>query len=295
MFELKTPKLIAFCDRVLGVRGNWRAANFMRINTRIFSLLLYFLTLGLFFLYSAMTLSNSMAAARIVTKFSTRFERLKLDNIPNNHIESFIPGDRTTVDIMQLIPPNRLVQLSQKFKTALQKNSDREWLSTLIKNTPTGQPLPYDPRLGVSQTEYQEFLSLSTQLTMKKIGNSTLKVKREGTKFVFIGDDSLTNLSGIKLDRDRNLLETPYGATTEITEVVADPERQRLTGAWHGVTWKLERFDRHTDSQIKVQFSLGKLTQTGRGILHYEVTRISNRAVAKTTPLILQYDLPQSP
>jgi hypothetical protein len=265
----------------------------MKINPNKFSLSLYFLALGWLFLYSATTLNHSIAASPTSVKSPTHINQIKFYDITND-IEILIPGDRTTVDLMQLIPPHRLVELSQKFKTALQKHADREWLSTLIKNTPAGQPLAYDPRLGVSQTEYQEFLNLSTQLKMEKVGTSTLQVKREGKKFVFVGSDSLTNLTGIKLDVERNLLETPYGTITEPTEVLADAKRQRLTGTWNGVTWKLEQFDRDTDSQIKVQFSLGKLTQTGRGILHYEVIRISDRAVAKATPLILQYDLPQS-
>lgn len=31
-------------------------------------------------------------------------------------------SNRTTVDLMQIVPPIRLVELSQKFKIALQKN-----------------------------------------------------------------------------------------------------------------------------------------------------------------------------
>lgn len=265
----------------------------MKINLNKSSLSLYFLVLGSFFLYSITIFNTSIAASHTSNKSLNHFNRLQIYKI-HNDIEFLIPGDRTTVDLMQLVPPHRLVELSQKFKTALQKHADREWLSTLIKNTPPGQPLAYDSRLGVSQTEYQEFLNLSKKLTMKKVGKSNLTVKQEREKFVFIGSDSLSDLTGIKLDLDRNLLETPYGTTTELTEVSADPERQRLTGTWNGVTWKLAQFDRNTNSQIKVQFSLGKLTQTGRGILQYEVIRISDRAVAKANPLILQYDLSQS-
>ncbi|OWY66977.1 hypothetical protein B7486_34115 [cyanobacterium TDX16] len=192
---------------------------------------------------------------------------------------------------MQIVPPIRLVELSQKFKIALQKKSDSKWLSSLIKNTPAGQPLPYDPRLGVSKTEYQEFLSLSQKLIAKKIGTSILQVKREGNNYVFSGNNSLSNLTGIKLDPERNLLETPYGTTTKLLVVVAHAERQRLTGAWSGFTWKIEHFDRHTNSNIKIQFSLGKMTHNGRGILHYDITNISGRTVAKSTSIVLQYDL----
>jgi hypothetical protein len=265
----------------------------MEIRINKSSLPIYFLALQFFFLSCVNTFVNAIAASPASVKSSTHLNQTKLYNI-TDRIEELIPADRITVDLMQLLPPARLVELSQKFKTALQKNSDREWLSTLIKNTPTGQSLPYDTRFGVSQTEYQEFLNLSKQLTMRKVGTSILKVKREGKKFVFAGSDPLANLTGIQLDLDRQLLETPYGTATELIEVVADADRQRLTGTWNGVMWKLEQFDRHNSFHIKMQFGLGKLTQTGRGILYYEVTKISERAVAKTTPLVLEYDLPQS-
>lgn len=264
----------------------------MKIEIKLYSLLLYLGTLGLVLSCYINIFANAIAASYANEKSSFQIHKINLYNITYN-VKSLIPSDRTTVELMQLVPPPRLVELSQKVKIALQKNSNREWLASLIENTPTGQPLPYDPRLGVSRTEYQEFLNLSQKLSVEKINTSLLEVKREGRKYVFVGNDSLNSLTGIKLDLDRNILETPHGTMTEIVEVVADADRQRFTGAWNGVTWKLEQFDRSTNSNIKVQFSLGKLTQTGRGILHYDVTKISNNSVAKATPIILLYDLPQ--
>lgn len=261
----------------------------MKIKVKISYLSLCYLVTGLLFYLN--TVVKAIAISHTSIKSSPQINKINLYNIPIYDVEALIPSDRTTVDLMQIVPPIRLVELSQKFKIALQKKSDSEWLSSLIKNTSAGQPLPYDSRLGVSKTEYQEFLSLSHKLIMKKIGTSMLQIKREGNKYVFSGNNSLSDLAGITLDLDRNLLETPYGTTVEILEVVADAERQRLTGAWSGFMWKLEQFDRHTNSNIKIQFSLGRMTHNGRGILHYDITRISGRAVAKSTLLILQYDL----
>ncbi|MDV2994210.1 MAG: hypothetical protein N4J56_003864 [Chroococcidiopsis sp. SAG 2025] len=262
----------------------------MKIKVKISYLSLCYLVTGLLFYLN--TFVKAIAISHTSIKSSPQINKINLyNNIKISSVEALIPGDRTDVDLMQIVPPIRLVELSQKFKIALQKNSDSEWLSSLIKNTPAGQPLPYDPRLGVSKTEYQEFLSLSQKLIAKKIGTSILQVKREGNKYVFLGNNSLSNLTGIKLDLDRNLLETPYGTTAKLLVVVAHTERQHLTGAWSGFIWKLEQFDRYTNSTIKIQFSLGRMTHNGRGILHYDITRISDRAVAKSTPLILQYDL----
>src|SRR3712207_7045708 len=50
--------------------------------------------------------------------------------------------------------------------------------STLVNKTPPGQPLPYDPRFGLSKAEYQELFNLSRQLMMKKVGTSILRVRR---------------------------------------------------------------------------------------------------------------------
>lgn len=264
----------------------------MKLEIKIYSLSLYFLAIGLFLSCWIDTLVNAIAVSPTSENSSLQIDKSNLYNFTYN-VEALIPSDRASVDLMQLVPPPRLVELSQKFKTALQKNSDRTWLTSLIQHTPSGQPLPYDSRLGISQTEYQELLALSQKLIVKKVETSTLQVKHNGKKYIFIGHDSLAKLTGIELDLDRDILKTPHGVATELVEVVADADRQHLTGTWNGVMWKLEQFERQTNSKIKVQFSLGRLTQTGRGILQYDVTTISNRAVAKSTPLILQYDLPQ--
>jgi hypothetical protein len=212
---------------------------------------------------------------------------------PNNRLRAraLVPRDGTEVDVMEMVFPNRYLELAKKIKKAVEGN--REWfLSHVNKAAAAGKPLPYDRRLGVTKEEYEELRKLGEQKTLKKVGSVKLRVKQIGDRYAFDGGSDLPDLKGLVLDVKTSTVTTPFGEAKERTTIKAN-ENQTLTGPWNGLQWKLEKISASPRAVTLAKLALGRLVKSGRGILYYDVSHVGEKS-KKTVTYTLQYDLPPS-
>ncbi len=193
---------------------------------------------------------------------------------------------------MQIVPPARVLELTEKILQAARK--DPAWWSNHLKKAKDGEPLPYDARLGLTEFEYDEYLSLTGKYTLVKVKTATLRVKGDGKQFVLDGGDALPHITGIELDLVANTVTTPFGVAAVRREIAAS-EGQTLTGPWNGVQWKLEKPELEVGAVTLVRFSLGRLKETGRGILLYEAKEVRGRQPTTRARYLLTYDLKATP
>ena len=195
---------------------------------------------------------------------------------------------RLTVDVMELVIPQRVTDLTQRLLKAVRENPD--WWSEHVKQAKPGEPLPYDSRLGLSESEYNEFLALSKKMTMRKKAEATLIVSTDGDDvYLLDGGQALPDFTGIEIDLKNDLVCTPFGVATKRSEIHA-PEDSAL-GAWDGVQWKLENPGPNGITGTFAKLAVGRQKRSGRCVIYYdakkfgldEMTRISN---------VLIYDLP---
>jgi hypothetical protein len=183
-------------------------------------------------------------------------------------ITALIPADRTVAQVMVPRTPARLEELTETIRDSTRAKAD--WWNEFRTNAPEGEPLPYHKNLGVTEEEYTEFLSLIGKKTLVKTGEVALKVSSENNKkFAISCDDTLATIQGVLVDLVNNKVETPFGAAVERLEIEASPQ-QTLTGPWSGVEWKFIEIEDDMATGTMVQFALGKLEETGRGILYYK-------------------------
>jgi hypothetical protein len=67
-----------------------------------------------------------------------------------------IVAGSVTVDVMDISAPPRIREILQRFQKAIEQNPS--WLLEAVKESRSGGPLRYDPRMGLSEAEYKEFL-----------------------------------------------------------------------------------------------------------------------------------------
>jgi hypothetical protein len=198
---------------------------------------------------------------------------------PLAQIRKLLPADGTRADVMQLVAPPRLNLLTAKLQQAAQKQPEW-WIDQLHKAKP-GEPLPYDPRLGLTKEEYKELLSLWGAFSLRKTRTVRLSVKRDGMRITFNGGEELPDLRAVVVDLETGAVTTPYGTATQWSRVEASPE-QKATGPWNGVAWELERVDERTGLGTVVTFDLGRLRQSGLSI--YASVRPNTRADVPELP-----------
>jgi hypothetical protein len=202
-----------------------------------------------------------------------------------------LPVGTLTVDIMELAASPRVDELTKKLQLAVAEN--QEWWQEYLQEHAEERPLPYHPNMGLSEAEYEEFLAQADELSVAKTGEATLQVRAsvEGL-LVLDGGEELPELTGLTFDLERNVLETPYGTTTDYETL--HPRKSAL-GSWDGVQWSLEdaeSTDIATMTATVAKLALGTLKESGRQVLYYDVKRVEDGAAVEQITIILYYDLP---
>lgn len=202
-------------------------------------------------------------------------------------ISDLLPADATIVDVMELRAPARMVELTKKMQEAVAKDPDW-WRSHLAKAKP-GEPLSYDVRTGWTKSEYEDFLSLRSKMTVVKVNTAKVRVKRDEHQVVISFGEQLSEFGEVVLDTKSDTVTTPFGVAGTRIQISAT-EKQQATGPWEGIQWKLERVDEESGISTLIKFSLGKLKDNGRGILVYDAKQIGEKSKSSVFHL-LQYEL----
>ncbi len=198
-----------------------------------------------------------------------------------------LPIGQITVDVMELAFPARQVELTNRMLAAIRK--DPKWFAEQVKINSPGQALPYDPRLEVTESEYAEFLSLATQTTTMKTGETQLSISKSSENVYSLdGGESLKDLTGIEFDLSKDQVVTPFGILAEKSDINATDS---ALGDWDGVQWKLEDVEDEGVGMV-TRMSVGLLKPSGRGVIYYDVKIVNTDSKSRITH-VLFYDLPE--
>lgn len=194
-----------------------------------------------------------------------------------------------TVEVMQFSAPPRLTELTARLQQAAQR--DPEWFTDYVQAAAPGEPLPYHPKLGLSEPEYREMLALTDSTRLAPIASTELIIKAMPYGWELDGGEALPELSGVEIDTLLGQVRTPMGRTTEVTKILGS-DHQRATGPWDGVQWK------HQDSTLlsghgtSITFALGRLRDSGRVLLYYDAGQIVGGRMAARATRVLTFTPP---
>jgi hypothetical protein len=189
------------------------------------------------------------------------------------------------VTILQPAASPRFTELAARLQQAARANV--EWWTAHVRSAPAGQPLPYDARMGLSEAEYREMLSLADSVVVQRIGAATLAVSTTPKGWRVDGGSALPEVSGIEIDTVALVVRTPFGDLRDFN-VVRASDAQRATGRWTGPQWKLEQLDSATGSGVAVSLALGALEANGRTLFYYDAKRVQNGQIAERVFRLLE-------
>lgn len=210
---------------------------------------------------------------------------------PADSTRQLIPVGTIRVSVLDLAAPPRAHALMARLQAAMRQDS-QWWLEYTKQRARPGEPLPYHAKFGISEAEYEEMLTLLNQMQLAEVGTAELVIRAEGERrFVLDGGSALPELTGIVVDLEHDRVETPFGHASTSNPIQAS-EDQRATGPWSGMSWKHEALTGGGTSGTVINFNLGRLRESGRGILYYDAKRVANGTMQKHATRILTYDLP---
>jgi hypothetical protein len=163
--------------------------------------------------------------------------------------------------------------LTKKLQEAAAKDPD--WWQAHVKKAKPGEPLPYDPKMGLTKEEYKEYLDLGNTLGLTKLKTVMVRVKQDGTRVTLTFGDGLPGLKEAVINLKDDTVVTPYGVATSRSVIKASPG-QKATGPWDGIQWNLEDVNLATAKGTIVKFAIGRLKDTERGIIYYDVKQITD-------------------
>jgi hypothetical protein len=171
---------------------------------------------------------------------------------------------------------------------AMKKN--QEWFLNAAKQAPEGQPIPYDERMGISREDYDEFLKLGKQGTLKEAAALKFDIidNPDGSHSLDAGP-GLPMLKGLKFDAKREVIETPYGTLEGPREVTISGTGGAL-GPWKGIAYKFTESLDKTGSGKSLSLTLGRQTETGRRFLIYKAMVAENGVHTASFEVVIIYE-----
>lgn len=199
-------------------------------------------------------------------------------------LKGFLTLDKPVrAEAVVVLPPPEIEKYIAKVEQAAQK--DRKWFEEYSKNTKPGIPLPFHEKIGLTKTEYDEYLALWAKREFKvaQVVNLLLRKGSEG-RWNIIASDAAASISSLRYsDKDDNWKST-NGMMTRLPDINADP--MSILGAWTGKEWKFE--EETSLSKLKENFAVGTTVDGKYHLLVYraqEMTATGTRLLDKNLVL----------
>lgn len=181
------------------------------------------------------------------------------------------PGIPVRGQIGMVLPPKEIDKYVAKVELAARK--DPAWFKEFSAKSKPGIPLPFDERLGLTQTEYDEYLALWAKREFKPTQEVMVMIRKSASDhwtFTATGDAAV--LSTLRYDSKADQFLSPNGTLKRIDDIKA--EATSLLGAWSGAEWKFE--EETSLGKTKENFAIGKFADNKFGILVYRAQEVSS-------------------
>jgi hypothetical protein len=190
---------------------------------------------------------------------------------------SFLPpGQLVKGATIRVVPPEGLDPYVAKVEASARENP--EWFEEHAKSAPPGVPLPYDPKLGLTREEYDEYLGLWQKREFKAVEPIVLRLRSAGeNQWTINTAGGAHQIATLKYDAAEDVFRSPNGTLERIEDIKA--EQLSILGEWSGHEW---RFEEETSlGKTKENFAIGKTGDGNFGMLVYRMQEMSSEG----TPL----------
>jgi hypothetical protein len=170
-----------------------------------------------------------------------------------------------------VLPPPEIDKYAAKIRAA--KRADPQWFKDFALKVKPGQPLPYDPKLGLTKEEYTDYMKLWAKREFTPTGKDVMLVLREsfGGTWIISCTGSANCLSTIRYSEENDVFTSPNGELKRISDIKADADS--LLGAWSGYEWKFE--EESTLGRCKENLALGRFEGNKFGLIVYRFQEVS--------------------
>ena len=163
--------------------------------------------------------------------------------------------------------------IDRQFQNAVANNMD--WFKKYVTSNKSGQPLPYNPRMGVTQAQYQKLQHMKADF---QPGDAiTIKVGKtaDGGVTFATSDKPAAGLNDVVFPADEKAAKTPFG-TLSIFNAIHQTNADAPIGVWTGAEWAQVKPGDADQPSAKIAF--GKRDPSGEGVMYYQIAPYKDHA-----------------
>jgi hypothetical protein len=136
--------------------------------------------------------------------------------------------------------PKESEEIGQRMQRALA--TDPEWLKSYLeeKRPKPGEVIPYHEKFGISKEEYGRFVQSIGKLSLNRLGNVMVRVKKVGAKVVISIEGAALPVNVFEFSADGELMTCALGSTADHHEI-DQSDASAPTGKWRGRQWSLQQ------------------------------------------------------
>lgn len=185
--------------------------------------------------------------------------------LPFDEVVRILRPREVDVEIQELFAPANLNDIVARFREAASKN--QEWFLETVKRS--HGPIPYDARMGISESEYERFKNANNEIRLRPAGAGRLRfeVSSDAGKVTIFNVKNLPQLDGIRIDLTKRQVQTKWGELVE-KEHVRNDDSESPTGRWHAYGWTLIEGTVDKGNFKSVQMSVGHHFRSKRPLIY---------------------------
>lgn len=184
------------------------------------------------------------------------------------------PDEAVNGTSMRIVASPELAALTEQLRAAVAQH--QEWFAQYVERYAVpGEPLPFHPNFGLSQTEYERYLDLvDVGFILEPVAPIRVRLTEIVQDHFVLATSPLSSpLAGLGVSPRG--IGTPYGNLTEIAPV-NQTNPNSPTGRWQGIEWSAEVW---TDEGLwAASFAIGRRTDAGDGIIYYRLQSLGPEA-----------------
>ncbi|MBT6513622.1 MAG: hypothetical protein HOK65_02535 [Crocinitomicaceae bacterium] len=203
----------------------------------------------------------------------------------------FITG-QYSADILAITPNEKAQQYEKTIQDSIKNNLD--WFKEFSKTIKKGSDLPYHKNLGLSETEYQEFLVLRKKKHFGLKGNAKVRIMNNDTCIGFESVGFLIGLNFITLHKSDRIaiVEPPRKPMVKLhrfTELKSKSLSNEFNSDYTGFKWNQEITEPNISQKIFYEFVVLHLYATDHIFIQITVKSRDNGQYVTTNIVPLSF------
>jgi len=187
-------------------------------------------------------------------------------------------------EVGAMVPPQEINKYIAKVQAAAKE--DPAWHKEYAKNSKPGLPLPWHEKLGLTKTEYEEYLKLWDQRQFKASQKVVIRLEepKPGEWMIRVSGVGMA-ISLLRYYPETDHIKSTNGELKRIEDIDAD--KRSILGAWTGKEW---RFEEKTDFVWTTEnLAIGKYKDGKRCLMIY---RIQEKMTGYDKSLVIRFTPP---